>query len=761
MNPRRLAWVALGVAGLALAQPASAPLPTPPASAAASAASPASSAAPMRLPTVFSIDARLPPVTLGRSYPPLPLIRSGQQRLEVSASDELLPSGLRVGSDAVLRGVAREPGLYRFTLTVRDRDSHSLLAELPFALRVNPPAAAVKAAPRAASAAASAPPAPPAPAAVVRREPPSAAFWQLTEQALQAWSLDPARKAAATARCAGSEVEQALMDQCEKDAKADQSWANAVLAPLLGAWFPSEGLFAAAVQEGRRAACSGPLPTDPAPAWTCSAPAPALPPVASLPGDLVGELPRLARQARDPAGARAPHWTGEGCGCGPAVSDSVAYGLYPFWAAGEDAAPQAVDFSAFTRIGVMGGFVQTDGALLMSRGWNDHAGDGWRVAQDHGTRLDLVLYRQSWAAMLARDDAALDSVAERAADEAVKALAQSRFSGFGDRLLQGLLWPWQPPAYLYDGLTLWLDYTPEATAGAAPTLQDRRYARFASALVTALIDRLQVVPRDLALQLVVPGAALGDPASPWRVKELLRHLRQAVPLAHERERRRELEMAVLVLLPEPLAETDWAVREVLYRSEDLEQDAVQSASPDLLVRSLLPVTLVPAKALDPETAARVAKRLADHDWQYGGVSLWPLPQAVPGAGPALLIPQLHAALRDDKYWWTDQNSLTRRACPWVCPNRVPLRLGFEGLLLAVAAALALWAGSCRVNALGWRYLGAVILLLTLAAGIGFALLSCDPLLAELSASNWLLAAVVGLALVAALWVAFRRRVAQP
>lgn len=759
MNPRRLAWAALGLAGLALAQPASAPLPTPPASA-ASAPSAATSAAPMRQPTVFSIDARLPPVTLGRSYPPLPLIRSGQQRLEVSASDELLPSGLRVGSDAVLRGVAREPGLYRFTLTVRDRDSRSLLAELPFALQVNP-AAAVKQAPRAASAPASAPPAPPAAAAVVPREPPSAAFWQLTAETLQAWSLDPARKAAATARCEGSEVEQALMDQCEKDAKADQAWADAVLAPLLGARFPTEGLFAAAVLERRRAKCSGPMPTDPTPAWTCSAAAPTLPPLASLPGDLANELPRLARQARDPASARAPHWTGDGCGCGPAVTDSEAYGLFPFWAAGDDGAAQAVDFSAFTRIGVMGAFVQTDGALLMSGGWNDHADDAWRVAQRHGTRLDLVLYRQSWSAMLARDEAALDGVAERAADEAVKALAQSRFTGFGDRMLQGLLRPWRPPAYLYDGLTLWLDYRPEAAAGAAPTLQDRRYARFASALVTALIDRMQVVPRDLALQLVVPGAALGDAASPWRVKELLRHLRQAVPLAHERERRREIEMGVLVLLPQPLTETDWALREVLYRSDDLEQDAVQSASPDLLVRSLMPVTLVPAKALDPDTAARVAKRLADHDWQYGGVSLWPLPQAQPGSGPALLIAQLHAALRDDKHWWTDQNGLTRRVCPWVCPNRVPLRLGFEGLLLAAAAALALWAGSCRVNALGWRYLGAVILLLALAAGIGFALLSCDPLLAELSESNWLLAAVVGLALVAALWLAFRRRVARP
>jgi transposase len=733
-----LACAALLTMVLAGAQPAAPPTPVPtpvPTSAAASA------------PAVFAIDARLPSVLAGRVYPPLPLVRSGAENFDFEASPELAPSGLSLGPGAVLKGQAKAAGTYRFRVTVRERSSGETVATLPFTLVVRTPAAPAAAA--SAAPAATAPSEPP-PAAL---EIPRASFWRLTDADLKPLITDPERADSLLRRCQAAAPDADALDACEPEAEKALAWVQAVLGPLLGRSYPTAGTFGAALHERRRLLCRGKPVADAA--WQCEAAA-GRPAEATLPKDVsVPQLLTTARQWRALDAAMPVRWTGDGCGCGPVGSESPTYGLFPFWAA--EGTTQAVDFSAFTRIGVSGLFLQPDGSLVPHRHWMDADPDGLRAAQRHSSKLDLVLFRQDWEAMLAQGEARLDAVADRAADAALRQLEASRYPGALDRLLQALQWPLNPPRHLYDGLTLWLDYAPQAADGAVPTVQDRRFQRFAERLMGGLIDRLRASPRPLALQVVLPGNEVGRPG-PWAMEQLLDyHDRAEAP----RRGLRRLELGLLVLLPEPVQEADWTLRNLLYRSESLASRALDKRAPDLLVSSLLPVTLMPDPSPQGEERARLAKRLADHDWQYGGVVLWPLPQALPGAGPEPRAALLRETLRGQRQWRADEGRVAQLVCPWLCPLRMPLRLVFQGLLLAGALALALYAGNCRIAALGWPYLGGVAAGGVLAAVLGFALLSCDPDLHALRESNLPLALLLALVLGGTLLVAFRRRTAKP
>lgn len=713
-------------AGQAPAQPASAASAAVPAQAAASG------------PAVFAIDARLPPVTLGRDYPPLPLVRSGTERYRFEASPELAPSGLVVGPGAVLQGQARSAGSFRFTLTVRERDGGAVVAKLPFVLQVRVPAP-----PRAAASAPPTAPAPaPAPAALPVPEPAQALYWQLDGAALKPLIADPERPGSLLARCQAAAPDDEALQACAPAAEAWLALAEGWLGPLLGRAYPTEALFLAALRDQ-----VGP----------------------QRPGlaDLVPEAELLALAARSAALADAlpVRWQGDGCGCGAVGSESLTYGLFPFWTAGKDR--KMVDFSAFARIGVQGLFLQTDGTLVPHRHWDDDADDGLRVAQRYATRLDLVLFRQRWEAMLQQDEARLAEAAQRAAREAMLALEASRLDRGIDRLARALQWPWQPPEHLYDGLTVWLDYRPQAGPGQPPSLQDRRFNGFAGTLVKALIAEMRVARRDLSLQLVVPADAMADPQGAWSVDRLLQYLQAAAPEPETEPAQRQVRLRVLALLAEPVRQTDWDLRRVLYESDTLNLAILARAQVDryrtldLLTSVLMPVTLVPARVPEPVSAggARLKKRLADHDWQFGGVSVWPLPQSQTGPEPMARL--MHQSLRGDDHWEQAQGPVALTVCPWVCPNRAPVRMAFLGLVLLGAAALALFVGNCRVNALGWPYLGGVAAVGALTALLGMALLTCDPDLHPLRESNLPLALLLVLLLGGTMAVAFQRRVAKP
>lgn len=772
--------------------PAPAPAPaTPPAAAsrpaAVGAAAPPASAPPgLRL--VYKTVV-LPSGRLGSEYGARVIVKGGRPPYAFTVEGKF-PPGLELADDGTLAGRPTAAGSHAFTLMVSDASNPPLLRQQAYVLHVAP----------ARTPAASAPPAPLSAiardeaATVVDRFAGLPRSYKLTAPGLA--KLAPVLPVEAVAAADNATTTELVDDKAPAAAPMPEplpsaEQLSAMLAPLLDIEYPTRALFVQAVQAARcgyyqahvadaarkkgvavDAKCPPDVPPAPpataskarrtvfpSPAAAAAAPQPridALPLhqfyAELMPPDLL-ELVIAEATLHHPLGdAIELAWSGNGCGCVVPMPGDQVYGFFPFWHATKDV--QAVDFSLFSRISAMGAVLNDDGAYGLPAHWRESAPGFVQEARRHGTKLDLVIYRRDWGALLALPEARLSAFSRRAAANAV-AIADARVDESFLGLKPLLARFWNEPAHAYDGITVFFEDSPADPDGSL------RFARFFRGFMLDLIAEMQRSGRAYRLNVAVPDHLLAD-EGPYAFQQLLDYIERAelpgtskgVESAHKLRYKGTTDIVVeyLVLLGEPTT-----VRRKQLRAKIDATPALQGHRRIAFLESAVPLLFhargeKPAP-LSPDEADRLDQDLAYTKWNFGGVGFWPLPVATigSGAGVRTLLERNYAA----------PDASLDAVCALVCPNRGPLHLLLELLLLATLAALAVFAWNCRVRRLGRVYLlflwgGALATVL-----VAFALLSCDPALASWRESNVFLYVLIALLFAAGMFVTFKPRVDPP
>lgn len=762
--------------------------PTVGAADAALAAAPVSASAPSTAGAqalVFS-PAVLPSARVGVKFA-VPLVTGLGRSYRAEISDGKLPPGMQLAADGRLVGTPTEAASFQFMVRVTELANASTLSQQAFRLRVN----AMRASPAAPPPATLSPTLANAPPE--NTDAPHATVWKLTAADLEGLTeaeilnlVSPEPLATPAAVLPMPPPEDAA-SALEPNPQAPQKLL-ALITPLLDIEFPTRALFEQALRARQAAVCLQLVQGDyrakklEVPESACKPPlVPAKPAApgaaltldqfyaAVLPAETQQGLVRVAAKEYRFAHGLAPRWDGRGCGCGPAAPTDQIYGMYPFWQAPlADAPAQKIDFSAYTRIGHLALFMGDDGTVVRSPHWNDQTEGGLRVALRHGTELDLVLYRNEWQRLLVKSDAQLEQVYRRAARDAV-ALADTPLDNWISRSKRFVLPFWPHPDHLYDGITVFFDYAPVLDKNGKPDRAEAAaFRRFFRHFMFQLITEMERTGRDYALNIVVTESQLWDKDSAHGIEDMLEYLERTRSMAKSSSenappepeaQRSRIKTRLLVLLAEPTTDTKKHLRAMLDRTELL-----QSHTRIAFLDSLMPVMLFPG-GTEPAPMAGVAAfqfdaDLAYHNWQFGGVAMWPLTVAGAGASDSVLT-MLQHNFRDQKQWWTDQSQARIAVCTFVCPNRTPIRLLLQGLLLLGAVSVGLFLWVCKVRNLGTIYVGYLAVGAAFTALVGFALLSCDPALSQLREGNGLLFTFTALALASVLVWAFTRRVPDP
>jgi hypothetical protein len=588
---------------------------------------------------------------------------------------------------------------------------------------------------------------------------------------------------------AGAAPAVTIPDHAQAAAEAEAVRAGQqrqMLATLLGVEFPSRGMFEAALDthmcqhvramiaqaerakglppSGGAGVVCPPLPPPPAPARAASgakAPAaasasaagaaPAPIPVAELPNWLLPPALRkdvvaAAEKRHALADAKPSQWTDGNCGCVHEDMVGETYGFYPFWAA--EGKPQQVDFSLLTRIGFHAATFGDDGSLRQPASWSGGTADFALQAERHGTRLDLVVWRNDWKTLLAQDEARLDRAARELARNAVEAADVP----LRDRLswVQRFL-PFTPlQATMADGITVFFDNAPDAATDPVGT---QAFAGFVRKFMLALIAQMRAnAPRPYALNVALNAAQFGS--APFDLSALYDYIRRAEDPRVDNQRisgegdvhRSQTNVTVrfVALLPEPTVHSKKALRKLVDDARDIHGNDRR-----ILLRKI--VAAVSADAGEPQQFADDMAYFRDN---FGGAGFWRMPIAGTPGGDALYGAIGHAFRKD-------ATQETSAICKIVCINRLAVRALFQLLVAVELLALVGVAAAGGVRCVGRRYVLALILNGLLVVFAGGSLLNCDPEFRELREGNILFWSVLALLFLAALAATLRPRDPRP
>ncbi|MBV8635583.1 MAG: hypothetical protein JO002_13905, partial [Burkholderiaceae bacterium] len=285
-----------------------------------------------------------------------------------------------------------------------------------------------------------------------------------------------------------------------------------LLQPIVGVEYPNQGLFTAALDAQvcqyaaeltRKAAQAKQIAMSPLAAMAKVCPAskiaPAKPmkgqesdapvPLADLPSTLLPPYWRrrlidLARQHNSLLGIAAPQWQGSGCGCLQGASKGDIYAVFPNW---HDPKTNAVvDFGLYERISLFAQPFDEDGNVTGLKLDNEEQLNFLRAAHNHGTKVDLTLYRGDWDFLRNLTDEHQEWVIRQIAVQAVR-MVDAQLPGWGSQWHGWLPGPgYGQPERVADGISLYLDNAPlnDKALGAS-------YARFRNKLILALIAELK------------------------------------------------------------------------------------------------------------------------------------------------------------------------------------------------------------------------------------------------------------------------------
>ncbi|WP_218151246.1 Ig domain-containing protein [Roseateles sp. YR242] len=771
--------------------------PTRPQAATAAAVAPSAPAAPpaRRTPDLrlVYVTVPLPAGRINSSYKRREVVQGGRPpyRIEIEGTP---PPGLVFGADGYLSGTPTRAGQYSFTLRAEDSATPSMEQEQHYVLRILDPVPAT-AAPSAKA---------PAPAPVASAPDPRLRAMSLQEadgaadlngnvpvsylltakelDELVPPSDDDKVKPTATAIAPSPPLPAlaALRADLDEDPavltepplivpdKPTNTQLRGLLTPVVGVEYPTRAMFIRAIEAERcryylqrvgevAAARKLPAPTScPAPAAQRPEPVPApkrnerRPDNAAVPlevffdsllaEDNLRDIVAVATKLHPVGNSRPLLWTADGCQCAPDHKDNQVVGVIPFWAAQET--PMPINFNLFTRLQYMGVVLRDDGSFDLPKDWDGAVSGYAREAQRYDVAMDLVLYRRTWNLLLNRSAAEQDRMIEEAVTAAVR-MVDRRSQDRQSLMNKLLLAPGSDETnHVFSGLTVFFEDTP--TDGAAQA----RYTAFLRKFMAALLERMANAGRPYYLNLVVPDDQLketGPYSYEWLMSlklkaELASNPRHRTAVDGSKELSYEGKSDITVKFLIMLSGDPDSQKKDLRRRVDLTRQLQGVRRIDFL-DSVLPVLVHATSPEAPPTnvAATMARDFPYIEWTYGGITLWPLPRAEVGMGPEVIPPL--------KEYFTARLTFRQEACAWICPNRMPLRLVTQFLLMAWIVAAAVYVVSCRARRIGLLYLvclwaGALLLLL-----MAVALLFCDPALAPLR-DNPYVPAIVALAFVA-------------
>lgn len=799
---RRWAWTLLLLASL----PALPGAPTDPninlpaASAPASATSAPAASPPFsqaRSPLVLERDpVTLPNAGLGRAYAKTVRAEGGLPPYVFDLLQGELPGGLTLDDDGRISGTPTQAGRHRFRVRVVDAagdavsQRYSLRVFIPAAPAARPPAAK-----------ASAPVKP-----LSQLDPSQAGPPAHAEPTARVFRLEPAQLDALKATIQGADAAPMAADAeppPEPPPEADPApeasapptpappaglvWSEAqhtqleaLLKPVMAVEYPTQALFEAAVDaqvcaqawqlivhEAQRLKQQPPSQAEfatlcpPPPANASPKAAPAARPAAAqpltwreLPGWLMplGLRPWLAAAAareRPLLLTQPPPWAATpACRCAEPRPTAPLFAVYPAWQAA-DPPPQTLDFGLINRITFLALPLGDDRALDQAMNWTEAQTAFIRTARAYETRVDLGLYGADWRFLATEPEGAREALITQMTTQATR-----RARELLDRPLPGLASrakAWLPGfgrvQHTGDGYTLFFDRLPDPAR--EPVLA-ARFADFLPRYVKGLALAMGQTPtRQYAINLVMTDRQLTDQPGPYEVARLFELLKavevpdmadgRIVETHGDYTRNSNVALRLLVLLTEPTSQSKKKLRAAIEAGAGL-----YGGDRRIFLRSVVPLLLLPQAS-----AEQYRDDLVYMQDNFGGTGFWPAP---------LMGQQFQAdqqqALRDTFDPGTDVGDTL---CGLICPNRWPLRLVFEVLLLA-GAVCALLLLNCTWRA-GWgRYavLGGIPPLL-----VGAALLQCDPALEALRQGNAQLLALLAIPVLAAAWVVVRRKEVKP
>jgi hypothetical protein len=713
----------------------------------------------------------LPSGRRGQAYGPHQVVRGGTPPYRVLFNGRL-PPGLELGSDGMLRGTPTTTGGYRFTLLVLDTAHPTQGIEQPYVLYVNPPLGQQAARPASAPASAVPPPRPKM-TGLTAEDVDITANQHVGQPA--SYKLTPAdvAKLVPTEVVGAPALELAPVAATELARAAPTlEQLQAIVKPVTDVEYPTLAAFSDALKQGRCAYYQAHVneialkrgmvpdtrcPPAPPPPVRRGAAASELPFLQFYNGllapDTVAEIVGLAEK-RHPFGLAKPmQLDGQGCGCAPIRHDDEVIGFLPYWLAGD--APLPVDFSLFTRLSYMGVVLGDNGAWARPPGWDGTGKSNFASeTRRHGTRADLVLYRRDWASLLTLPQAQLDALARTAALNAMVA-ADVRHDDLGARLNRFLLPGWRESEYVYDGVTVFFEDSPTDA-----TLKPR-FARFFTQFLEQLVLAMQKTGRSYQINIAVPGAQLGEDGA-YSFGNLMHVLETAEPKDRatkgmDRKAKdhytgtTDLSVAFLLLLDGPL---DRAAADLRAR---VDQSSLGGYRRIAFLESVMPMLYHQradaAAPLPPDQADALGQSLAYIKWTYGGVSLWPAPSEGIGMGSAV-----HDKLREH---YSAPEEAMGPLCDLACPNRLPLRLLYQAMMLTLLVGVALYVWNCRVRRLGRLFLLALWAGALLTLATAFVVFHCDPVLAQARDQGYGLYALILLLIAAAGYVVFKPRVGVP
>lgn len=745
------------------------------------------------------VSVPLPSGRLETDYKPRGVVRGGRPpyHIEIEGTP---PPGLHFGNDGLLSGRPTRVGHYSFALRAIDSASPPMEQEQHYVLRILPPASAAAPAVPAPRTAAPVAPAKPAAPAVLKgislQDADGAADVHAdvpVSYLLTAKDLDdlvpptdddkPKPTSTAVAPSPPLPALAALRADLDEDTglitepplivpdKPTPAQLRAILTPLVGVEYPSRGMFIGAIEAERclyylRRVAEVAAARQLKPPTLCPKPAAQRPPQeaaappkrnerrpdqTAVPLEVFFDSLLAEDNLRDvvaaavklhPVGQSRPlQLRAEGCQCAPGHKNNEVVGIIPFWRASET--PLPINFNLFTRLQYMGVVLKDDGGYDLPADWNGALSGFSREAQRYDVAMDLVVYRRSWAQLLNQPDAVQEAMIKNAADTAYRMVTQQRddTQTWMNRLL---LMPGEDSnSRVFGGLTIFFEDTP--TEG-----RDReRYTRFLQRYVDEVLALMQADGRSFHLNLVVPDQQLGEqlPYSyEWlmdlklRAESKERHKeRDILPGSREPDYRGTGDVTVQFLVM--MSGNPDSQKKNIRRGIDLTRQVVGVRRIDFL-DSLLPVVVHDTSA--QPAAANVTDSLARDfpyiEWNYGGITLWPLPMAEVGTGSQVIKPLTQ--------YFLEKPSSREKACGWICPNRLPLRLLAQTLLIGCIVAALVYGMNCRVRRVGLTYLVVLGLVALLAAALCLMLLTCDPALSWLRDSPYVpvvtLVLVVGL-----------------
>jgi len=442
-------------------------------------------------------------------------------------------------------------------------------------------------------------------------------------------------------------------------------------------------------------------------------------------------------------------WDGSACGCIQAGLQKTTYGFYPFWqaqpatvaakpadgAAGKDAAkveaapPQPVDFSLMKRIAYAGVTFDDNGSLVNDMHWTDRDDSAGfaREARSHGSKLDLVLYRSDWKALLASDNKVDQVIANLPANALAR--VDSRLQDWRSQLKATMSFL-EPPPTMGDGLTIYFEGVDKEDAG--------RFAAFFERFMPALIDKMREHAlrgrrQGYALNVVIPDHML-DKVPAYRFNRLFGYLVRAEGLTLKDNRITEnietveksgkFSLHYLVLLSEPTTDSKKDLRRSV---EYPDVPSLKGSNREFFLRSLIPV--VTYSGADD---LQFVDDLIYFKDNFGGVALWPLPLNQPDPAQGANIYRMLGEVLVG----TTESAKQQSLCSFICLNRWWLRVGMLVALLVGIVAWSLRWFSCHALVQSDNYFwflvgGGVLFMLPLIA-----MLNCDIYLREWLEQVW-------------------------